>query len=172
MHHVSPASHVAGEVALLLDTTLRDDPPAARPRLRPADRSRLRLGGYLLAYGYLTPGQLVRALAAQRRALGCDGAAPLGDLVVARRYASARVVATMLMVQLIDQLSARPSRPDRLGERLLFAGLLRPTQLATALQQQIALRGRGQPVLLGDLLVQHRLVSPRQVQRMLFVEEG
>lgn len=157
-----PALRIAGEVAQLLDATLRDEPPAARPWLRPADRSRLRLGGYLLAYGYLSPAQLMRILATQRRRQ-----ALLGDLVVSQRYASARVVTTMLVVQLMDQLAAQPSRPDRLGERLVFAGLLRPAQLAAALQLQISLRGSGQTALLGDLLVQHQLVSAQQVQRML-----
>lgn len=168
MHREIPASHVAREVAQLLDTTLRDEPPPARPWIRPADRRRLRIGGYLLAYGYLSPGQLMRALAKQRRDPAIGHPLLLGDLVVTLRYASARVVATMLTVQLMEQLGERPNRPDRLGERLVFAGLLRPAQLATALQQQLHMRGRGQAILLGDLLVQHRLVSHRQVQRMLF----
>jgi hypothetical protein len=166
MHVDFPAPRIAGEVAQLLDATLRDEPPVARPALRPADRRRLRLGGYLLTYGYLTPGQLMRILAAQRRPV--DGRPLLlGDLVVGLNYASARVVTTMLIVQLMDQLASRPARPDRLGERLVFAGLLRPTQLATALQLQLALRGSGQAALLGDLLVQHRLVPAKHVERML-----
>lgn len=171
MHPDIPASQVAREVAQLLETTLRDEPPAARPWIRPADRRRLRLGGYLLAYGYLTPAQLMRVLARQRRDPSAGPPLLLGDLVVAMRYASARVVATMLTVQLMDQLVVRPSRPDRLGERLVMAGLLRPAQLAAALQQQIALRGSGQAMLLGDILVRHQLVSASHVRRMLFAED-
>lgn len=171
MDHDSADQRITREVAQLLSATLRDDPPATRPRLRPVDRSRLRLGGYLLAYGYLTPAQLMRALATQRRALDPGRPAFLGDLVVGLRYATPRVVTTMLIVQLMDQLGAQPSRPDRLGERLVFAGLLRPTQLAEALQLQLDLRGSGRAVPLGDLLIQRQLVSPRAVRRMLLAAQ-
>ena len=160
-------------VAHNLDATLRAEPPPERGWKMPVERGKLPIGGYLLGYGYLRPQQLVLALKLQRRS-GLQGShLMLGDTLVRQQVISARVLATMLIVQLVDRLLADPPLiPTRLGEGLVLSGRIAPVQLAGAIQLQTWLRSAGMECSLSDILIQQNLVTPEDVAAALRPAQG
>lgn len=166
--HAGPTADACANVVHMLAETLRVEPPPYRAWSMPSDRARMPLGSYLLGYGYVRPNQLVQALNLQQQVRPGEQRLLIGDLLVARRIISPRVLATMLAMQLMDRLvDPTPFRPRRLGEHLVSRGHIKPRHLAGVLQLQSWLRLQGYAVPLGTLLVQQNLVHMRHVDEVL-----
>lgn len=127
------------------------------------------IGAYLVAYGGLSEAQRAEALLAQRAALDDSALAPmLGQIVMARGWVRPPVLATMLLMQLADQVSWPNAHPPvRLGEFLVAEGLLRIEQLAPALTEQLEAQQHGRAIPLGTLLVRQGMLQPERLAAVL-----
>ena len=63
--------------------------------------------------------------------------------------------------------SARIKYPRMLGEALVAAGIISPTQLEVALREQIQSELMRQPVRLGEILLRRRLITEEQLAAAL-----
>lgn len=162
MMHRRISATAGAEVAHLLQATLLSHPPTvSRPSLTTGRGRAQPLGRYLCSFGYITPTQLVMALAEQRQQAVQDEALFLGDILVDHGVLDLHVVTTMLLIQLLDRLlDPYYAAPWRLGEYLVLTSHVTPVQLAPALQVQAWLRQQGMPVPLGELLVQQKVIDP------------
>lgn len=155
------------EIAHLLRTTLQELPPPAQPVIHNIVRSQLPIGGYLLAFGYITPQELAQASAAYRSHRTSNPRLLFGQELVNRGIIHPRVLSTMLLVQMVDRMLEPGFQPRMLGELLVAAGLIRPVMLAPVLQLQTWMRARGMQAPLGDLLVQCGVLTTAQIDTVL-----
>lgn len=157
---------VGAEVAHLLNKALRDNPPPVAKSLilTPNGKTSRRIGSYLLDLGYVTPWQLVLALAEQRQLDREHRRCKLGDILVRKGFVNTQVLVAVLLVQMIDRLFDQAYASQRfLGEDLIARGVLSPAQLAPALELQTWLRQRNMQVRLGDLLVRQGAVDQQML---------
>jgi hypothetical protein len=167
--HVSLAAGVA--IAHLLRETIVDHPPAGYRLTLPASTGGLRLGNYLLSLGYVTPRQLINALAEQRQAAQQGNPMMLGEVLVQTQIIHPRVLTTVLLLQLVDRLLDPDWTPRFLGEQLVADGVLGLSELAPALQLQIWLRQSGTAAPLGDLLVQQNKLTHQRLADALATQK-
>jgi hypothetical protein len=169
------------ERALALDpacqvaqTRLAQLRPASAPALAAACDHPQSIGAYLVTYGALTPSQLADALAAQSaQRAATQPAPPLGHILIARGWVQPSVLATLLVLQLQDQVLGPQARPpQRLGELLVVAGLMPPEQLAAPLAEQMRRQLHGRSLPLGRLLIQRRLLTEAQLAQVLTVQQA
>lgn len=165
----SISAAAGAEVAHLLYKTLNEYPPIIpRQVTTTVTGSTRRLGSYLLRLGYLTPTQLVVALAEQRQRTAQGESWLLGDLLVQQGVLRPQVLTTVLLVQLMDRLLDPGNvSPPLLGEYLILTNTVTPAQLAPALQLQTWLRQRGLQVHLGELLVQQGALDTQTLATIL-----
>jgi hypothetical protein len=161
MMHRRISATAGAEVAHLLQSTLQSHPPiVSRPSLATGRGRAQPLGRYLLSFGYITPTQLVMALAEQRQQAVQGVSRFLGDILVDHGMLDLHVGTTMLLIQLLDRLlDPYYATPWRLGEYLVLTNHVTPAQLAPALRVQAWLRQQGMPVYLGELLVQQKIID-------------
>ncbi len=139
-------------------------------RSQPANAAQSQpIGAYLVAYGGLTEAQCAEALLAQRAALNGPTPPPmLGQIVMARGWVRPPVLATVLLMQLADQVRGPRARPPvRLGEYLVAEGVLQTEQLAPALTEQLEAQQHGRTIPLGTLLVRQGVLQPEQLAAVL-----
>jgi hypothetical protein len=167
--HLSLTAGVA--IANLLRETIVEYPPAGYRFTLPASTGGLRLGHYLLSLGYITPRQLINALAEQRQAAQQGTSLMLGEVLVQAQIIHPRVLTTVLLLQLVDRLLDPDWTPQFLGEQLVADGVLGLSELAPALQLQIWLRQSGAAVPLGDLLVQQDRLTHQRLADALAAQQ-
>jgi hypothetical protein len=167
----SISGKAGGEVARLLQSTLEDHPPRMQSSASAGSQGRAQsLGWYLRTFGYITPVDLVVALAHQRQHAEYEKQRFVGDLLVQQGDIDLHVLTTMLLVQLMDRLlDPDYTAPWRLGEYLVLTNHLTPAELAPALRMQAWLRTQGVHVQLGDLLVQQGVIDQHDVSAALEV---
>jgi hypothetical protein len=167
----SISGKAGGEVARLLQSTLETHPPRLPGSASAGSRGRAQsLGWYLRTFGYITPVDLVVALAHQRQHAAYEKPRFVGDLLVQQGNIDLHVLTTMLLVQLMDRLlDPDYTAPWRLGEYLVLTNRLTPAELEPALRMQAWLRTQGVHVQLGDLLVQQGVVDQQDVNATLAV---
>jgi hypothetical protein len=133
------------------------------------------LGAYLIEQGLLTEARLQAALAEQRARHAAGTQARLGDLLIQRGWLTPRALANSVALQDDTQQAAEGAEPERLGTYQLRHGFITPDQLEATLWLQLELRHKGQPILLGELLIRLGYVTPAAVaaalerQRQAFV---
>lgn len=157
-------------IAHLLRQTLIDHPPPVQQRTLPSGPGAQQLGHYLLSLGYLTSLQLRTALDAQRMSAVTGQPQLLGEILVRAQLIPAPVLTTILLLQMVDRMLDPTWVPQLLGEELVAQGVIQPTELIPALQQQSRLRQEGRGVPLGELLVQQGLLDTHQISDSLAMQ--
>lgn len=158
------------EIAYLLQKTINEHPPVSPQKTIAiaAGHGARPLGTYLTGLGYITESQLQATLQQQGQYREQGTEWTIGDLLVQKGVIKPQVLSTVLMVQLLDRLldPCQP-QPQLLGEHLIVRGIITPTQLAHAIQQQLYLQQTGTRVRLGYLLIQQGLLDTQTLTEVL-----
>jgi hypothetical protein len=150
---------------------MQQKPAAAAPEVAPspvpAGPTPRRIGEYLIARGALTFEQLQDALHEQRHRRRYGELVPIGDILVARRLVTARVLAEALVEMHQERMHATDAPPFLLGEYLLAAGMITPEQLADVLEEQIIASQAGRYALFGAILIRRGMITQDQLDAFL-----
>jgi CheY-like chemotaxis protein len=144
------------QILTLVHQTIRRFPaPHPAAAALPRHTTRIRVGDYLVHLGYLTYPQLARALQA-RPSSAEKVRLPIGFALVAQELVPSPVLSAVLLQQFRDRLAVDAAAAPRfIGEQLLLAAQLTPTQLAWALQEQLDAQRSGRWVRLGEIIAEH-----------------
>lgn len=172
MHYHIPAI-VGAEVAHLLHKALSDHPPTKPKLILPGSNNAgsRPLGNYLLRFGYITPDQLVAALALQHQYAERGDPWALGEILIQQKILHPQVLTAMLLVQMMDRMVEPGASPRFLGEHLIMSNTLTPLQLAPALQLQTKLRQNGERVRIGEILLEQRILNLDQLGEVLLDQQ-
>jgi CheY-like chemotaxis protein len=144
------------QILSLVHQTIRRFPaPHPAAAVLPRRATRIRVGDYLVHLGYLTHPQLARALQAMPSPSE-QVRLPIGFTLVAQELVPSPVLSAVLLQQFRDRLAVDAATAPRfIGEQLLIAAQLTPTQLAWALQEQLDAQRSGRWVRLSEIIAEH-----------------
>ncbi len=151
LHATNTEQLQAAILELFYQKVARFPPPYAPGIAMDLFNHSYRIGEYLVQLGYLTPGQLARALRISQHE---DSRVPLGFTLVKQNLVPSDMVSMVLLQQFRDRLKRDVrTAPRFLGEQLLLQAKLTPAQLGLAVQEQLDSYKYGRWMRLGDVIV-------------------
>jgi tetratricopeptide (TPR) repeat protein/tRNA A-37 threonylcarbamoyl transferase component Bud32 len=133
----------------------------------------LLFGTIAVREGYVSPAQIEECVKIQHERGGSKNpAAKLGLLLVERGYMSNEQVASILDIQKrqVKAIDADPHRGGLFGQLCLDLGFIVPDRLDECLKEQEALAKKGQPAMLGQIMLRKGYIHTDQFLRVLKIQ--
>jgi hypothetical protein len=123
------------------------------------------VGQIALESGFITPEQLDKCVAVQRG----DTSKSLGSILVQAGYLSEEQLAEIRRIQdsRFERLETDPARGGLFGQLAVRLGYITPADLYRTLRGQEDARRSGSSLLLGQLLLQRKLITAEQYLELL-----
>jgi len=123
------------------------------------------VGQIALEAGFVTPEQLDKCVAVQKG----DTSKALGSILVEAGYLTEDQLAEVRRVQdsRFERLETDPARGGLFGQLAVRLGYITPADLHRTLRGQEDARRRGSSLLLGQLLLQRKLITAEQYLELL-----